>query len=445
MQTRRGSDNEKLAERPPSDGLRPRSIPLNNPDVPLSRLLPTVAQAAQAWWRNVRAVDDAAPAELIRRARSRQEYRMAWWRLVLATVPLLEAAFDRSAIAGAYPYLLPAYALVVLLIASRRRHHPAWRWLFAAGDVALLQAYAAFHLGDRDTLAAAFAYVAAANLVLLTNSLRLSRPLLWLSAGGLLAGYHWFFRDGLGDTRVSLGGVMLLLITAALASMIVNSQLRLLAESRARARLRRFVSPEVADELERRHEVLDRPVAREVTVLFVDIRGFTSGAEGMTPEASVAFLNEFFRRVTQAVFAHGGTVDKYIGDCVMVLFGAPLRQPDDATRAVRSAREIVRSVSEWNAHRATRNEPPVRIGVGLNTSLVVAGAVGTPQKLEYTVIGDGVNVASRVCSLTKEFPAVILATEATRSRATDDLPWRDLGETTLRGRKTPLRLFGLDA
>ena len=369
---------------------------------------------------------------------------MAWWRLVLAFVPLLEAAFDSRSAAGAFPYLLAAYALVVLLIASNRRHHPAWRWLFAGGDVALLQAYAAFQLGDRDPLAAAFAYVAASNLVLLTNSLRLSRTLLWTSAAGLLAGYHWFFRDGLGDIRVRLGGVMLLLITAALASMIVNSQLRLLAESRARARLRRFVSPEVADELERRHELLDHPVAREVTVLFVDIRGFTSGAEGMSPEASVAFLNEFFRRVTQAVFAHGGTVDKYIGDCVMVLFGAPLRQADDAARAVRAAREIVRSVAEWNSDRVKRHEPPVRIGVGLNTSLVVAGAVGTPQKLEYTVIGDGVNVASRVCSLTKDFPATILATEATRSRVADELPWRDLGETTLRGRKTPLRIYGLD-
>ena len=148
--------------------------------------------------------------------------------------------------------------------------------------------------------------------------------------------------------------------------------------------------------------------------------------------------------MTQAVFAHGGTVDKYIGDCVMVLFGAPLRQADDAARAVRAAREIVRSVAEWNSDRVKRHEPPVRIGVGLNTSLVVAGAVGTPQKLEYTVIGDGVNVASRVCSLTKDFPATILATEATRSRVADELPWRDLGETTLRGRKTPLRIYGLD-
>jgi adenylate cyclase len=137
-------------------------------------------------------------------------------------------------------------------------------------------------------------------------------------------------------------------------------------------------------------------------------------------------------------------VDKYIGDCVMVLFGAPLRQPDDANRAVRAALDIARSVEEWNRERALLNQPPVKIGIGLNTSLVVAGAVGTPQKLEYTVIGDGVNVASRVCALTKEKPAVILVTGATRSRVTDDLPWIDFGEITLRGRNTPLHIHGLN-
>lgn len=413
--------------------------------VPLSRLLPTLAQAFQARRRKLRTVDEAAPAELIRRARSRQEYRMAWWRLVLATVPLLEAAFDPGLAAGVFAYAIVVYALVVLLIASDRGHAAAWRWVFAAGDVALLQTYAWFHLGGRTPLEATFAYVAAANLVLLTNSLRLSRPLLWTSAAGILAGYLWFFRAGLADTRVGVGGVMLLLITASLASLIVTSQIRLLAETRARARLRRFVSSEIADELERRHELLDRPVAREVTVLFVDIRGFTPAAEKMAPEEAVAFLNQFFQRVTQAAFTHGGTVDKYIGDCVMVLFGAPLRQADDPARAVRAAQAIVRSIAEWNGQRAARGEPPVRIGIGLNTSLVVAGAVGTPQKLEYTVIGDGVNVAARVCALTKELPAPILATEATRRRVADDLPWRDFGEITLRGRDTSLRIHGLAA
>ena len=159
---------------------------------------------------------------------------------------------------------------------------------------------------------------------MLTNSLRLSLPLLWVSATGILAGYLWFFQAGMDDVRVRVGGVMLLLICLVLATMIVRGQLRLLTESRSRARLRRFVSPEIADELERRQEVFDRPTSREVTVMFVDIRGFTPNAESMSPEDSVAFLNQFFQRVTGAVFAKQGTVDKYIGDCVMALFGAPI-------------------------------------------------------------------------------------------------------------------------
>ena len=368
---------------------------------------------------------------------------MAWWRLLLAAVPVLEAALEPGLAAGVFAYVIVAYALIVLLIASNRGHAGAWRWVFATGDVALLQAYAWFHLGGRTPLEATFAYVAAANLVLLTNSLRLSRPLLWASAAGILAGYLWFFRTALDDPRIRIGGVMLILITASLASLIVTSQIRLLAETRARARLRRFVSPDVADELERRHELLDRPVSREVTVLFVDIRGFTPRAERMAPAEAVAFLNQFFQRVTRAVFEQQGTVDKYIGDCVMVLFGAPMTQPDDATRAIAAARGIVRSIAEWNVERAVRGEWPVRVGIGLNTAHVVAGAVGTPQKLEYTVIGDGVNVAARVCALAKDKPAAILLTEATRVRVTSAHAWLDFGEITLRGRDTPIRLHGL--
>jgi len=127
----------------------------------------------------------------------------------------------------------------------------------------------------------------------------------------------------------------------------------------------------------------------------------------------------------------------------MVLFGAPLRQPDDATRAVLAAQGIVRTIADWNEEKTARGEPPIKIGIGLNTSLVVAGAVGTPQKLEYTVIGDGVNVASRVCALTKEKSVPILVTEATRSRVQLDLPWVDFGDVTLRGRNTPLKVHGL--
>jgi len=195
-------------------------------------------------------------------------------------------------------------------------------------------------------LEAVFAYVAVANIVMVTNSLRLSLPLLWASAAGILCGYGWFFRDALDDMRVRVGGVMLLLIGLSLATMIVKGQLRLLLESRARARLRRFVSPEIADELERRWEIFDRPISREGTVLFVDIRGFTQTAESMAPEDSVAFLNQFFQRVTEAAFSQRGTVDKYIGDCVMVLF---------APRCANPTTPRAQSIPRWKSPAPSRN------------------------------------------------------------------------------------------
>jgi len=406
---------------------------------------PAVSKILQGWKRNLSTPGESIVAlDLIRRAQCRQEYRMAWWRLALVMVPSIEAALDRVKTDGLLEYAIIIYALVVLIIAKSRRHHAAWRWVFALGDVAFLQFYAFSHFDDRSTLEAAFAYVATANIVMLTNSLRLSLPLLWASAAGILAGYVVFFQAGMDDVRVRVGGVMLLLICLALATLIVRGQRQLLTESRGRARLRRFVSPEIADELERRNEVFDRPATREVTVMFVDIRGFTPNAESMSPEDSVAFLNQFFQRVTGAVFAQQGTVDKYIGDCVMALFGAPMRQRDDATRAVNAALDIARSIAAWNAERIARGEFPVKIGIGLNTSLVIAGAIGTPQKLEYTVIVDGVNVASRVCELTKKHPATILLTEATRTCVIGDLPWLDFGEVTLRGRNTPRKLYGLN-
>jgi adenylate cyclase len=379
----------------------------------------------------------------IRRSQARQEYRMAWWRLALAVLPALEAGLDPRIEAGTFAHGLIAYALFIPLVTRNRRHHPLWRWFFAAGDLVCLQIYAVQHLAGRTVLEAAFAYVAVANILILTNSLRLSPPLLWASAAGMMGGYYVLFERGMDDVRVRLGGAVLLLISAVLASMIVRNQLRLLAESRARARLRRFVSPEVADELEMRQLSLDSAVAREVTVLFVDIRGFTSRAEAMSPAESVDFLNQFFQRVTKAVFAHQGTVDKYIGDCVMALFGAPIDRPDDAPRAVRAALDILRGIDAWNRERTARGEFPVRIGIGLNTSRVVAGTVGTPQKLEYTVIGDGVNVAARVCALTKEHPAPILLTEATRLAVSEDMPFLDFGPVTLRGRSSAIRIFGL--
>lgn len=401
-----------------------------------------LAEVLRRWNRRRSLMLDPVLAGLIERNRARQEYRMAWWRLALALVPALEAGLDPTTPATRFTYGIVAYALSILIV-SRRHHHFLWRWGFALGDLALLQIYVLGLLQNRSPIEAAFAYAAVGNILTLTHSLRLSLPLLWCSAGGLLLGYYTLFAHALQETRVAVGGAALLLIGAVLGAMILRNQRRLLVEVRARARLRRFVSRDVADEIELGPVRLDQPEAREVTVLFVDIRGFTSLAETLTPVESVEFLNAFFQRVTQAVFAQRGAVDKYLGDGVMALFGAPVAGPDGPARAVQAALGIVRAIDAWNIERASHKLPPVKVGIGLNTAKVVVGTVGTPEKLEYTAIGDGVNIAARLCELTKLHPHPILLAESTRQQVAEPLPFDDLGLVEIRGRSAPLHLYGL--
>ncbi len=369
---------------------------------------------------------------------------MAWWRLVLSCVPALEAALDPWAKAGGFTWMIVIYSLTTVIAANVRFRPMALGWLFAFGDLILLHLHVHWNLANRPLPETAFSFVAVALIIMATNSLRLSLPLLWTSSALLLAGYLWLLAGAADNIRPLVGGFMLMLIGLALATMIVRSQTRLLAETRARARLRRFVSAEIADEMERKHLALDQPTSSEVTVLFLDIRGFSRKAETMDAVATVAFLNHFFGLVTQVIFRHRGTVDKFVGDGVMALFGAPLHQADAPARACAAALEIVEAVHGWNSKLRSQGQSAVQIGIGINTAVVVAGVLGTPQKLEYTAVGDGVNVAARLCALAgeKDTPP-ILAAASTRHAVPSPMPWIELGEVTLRGRVAPLAIYGL--
>ncbi len=399
------------------------------------------------WARSLTVRPDPVLLTLIARNQARQEFLLAWWRLALTCVPWLEDVAGTAMSPVWFEYVLMGYGLATLAATRSRRHTRLWRGLFASVDFVVLLFYTRIHLDTREPLEGVFAYVSLALVLMLINSLRLSLRVLWLNTAAILAGYLCFFHGLMHNPRVSVGAPMLILIASFLGSMIVRNQIRLLVESHSRGRLRRFLSSDVADELERRHLSFDQlaPAARQVTVLFVDIRGFTTLSERLAPEALVAFLNQFFGRITQAVFDQRGTVDKYIGDCVMALFGAPVDQPDDATRALRAALAMARSIADWNRELVARGELPLKVGIGLNTSTVVAGTVGTTHKLEYTVIGDGVNVASRVCALTKEHPYPILLTAATRALITEPHDFADLGETPIRGRDGAVRIYGVQA
>src|SRR5262249_5691049 len=149
---------------------------------------------------------------------------------------------------------------------------------------------------------------------------------------------------------------------------------------------------------------------REVTILFADLRDFTSLSERLTGTQVVAMVNEFHGRMVSALFSHGGTLDKYLGDGLMAYFGAPVASAD---RAVRCALAMQRALDALNVERTARGESALHMGIGIHTGTVVLGDIGAPQRREYTAIGDAVNVASRIQGLTKMHGVPILLSEET--------------------------------
>jgi adenylate cyclase len=213
-------------------------------------------------------------------------------------------------------------------------------------------------------------------------------------------------------------------------------------EERARIRdvMDKVVSPEVA------HELLARGVAlggelRNVSVLFADVRGFTTLAERTSPEELLEVLNSYLAAMTGAVERERGIVDKYIGDEIMAVFGAPLDVSDHAERAVAAALGMLAAVAALNTAR--RPAAPLRIGIGIATGEVVAGNVGSPDRLNYTVLGDTVNLASRLQGLTKTYGVPLLVTEETWRAAGQG--GRCLGEANVRGRDAAVRVYTVDA
>ena len=225
---------------------------------------------------------------------------------------------------------------------------------------------------------------------------------------------------------------------------------RLLTEERQRLWTKRafqqFVSPEVVEQL------MENPAAlqfggeiRNLTVLFSDIRDFTGYTERHPPQEVVQMLHEYLTRMVDQVLAQQGTLDKFIGDAVMAIFGAPIPMPDHAERACRAALGMIKELEILQARWAVEGREPFRIGIGINTGDMVVGNLGSEQFFDYTVVGDGVNVGARLESLNKEYQTTtkIIISEETYLAARDVLEVRRLGEVTVKGKTRPIVAYEL--
>jgi adenylate cyclase len=211
-------------------------------------------------------------------------------------------------------------------------------------------------------------------------------------------------------------------------------------EALTRERFQRLLSPAIAELVVSGEVAVEKGgQARETSVFFSDIRGFTTLSETRTAQEIVNMLNDYFEQMVEIIFKHEGTLDKFVGDEIMALFGSPVSHPDDAYRAVKVAVEQIHALEEWNLVRLAEGEPAIQIGIGINTGSVVAGYLGSSKALEYTVIGDVVNTASRLCSVAKA--GEIIISRSTFDLVKDFFDTQELAPTQVKGKAQALQVY----
>ncbi|TZG24124.1 adenylate/guanylate cyclase domain-containing protein [Sphingomonas montanisoli] len=242
-----------------------------------------------------------------------------------------------------------------------------------------------------------------------------------------------------GDSAASVNLTAAPLIDAneaVIGSMLVLEDIT--AEKRVRSTMARYMSKEVADQLLEAGESELTGKDQTVSILFSDVRGFTTIAETIGARGTVAMLNEYFTEMVDVIFEHGGILDKYIGDAIMALFGAPFAGPDDADNAVRTANQMLVELAALNARRAADGAKAIDIGLGISTGDVIVGNIGSIKRMEYTVIGDNVNLASRLEGANKYYGSKILFSEFTKRGLTADHLTREIDLIRVKGKDFPV-------
>jgi adenylate cyclase len=212
------------------------------------------------------------------------------------------------------------------------------------------------------------------------------------------------------------------------------------SEKRLKSTMSRYMDPSVAEKMLQAGAEILGGQSSIATVLFSDIRSFTTVTEELGPQATVSLLNEYFTIMVDCIQYEGGMLDKFIGDAIMAIFGTPIRHDDDEDRAVRAASNMLRELNEYNLRRAVEGKKPIQIGIGINTDTIVSGNIGSPRRMDYTVIGDGVNLASRLESASKQYHARLLVSEFTIKKLHGTYRTREIDRVIVQGKTQPVGL-----
>jgi adenylate cyclase len=315
-------------------------------------------------------------------------------------------------------YKQPGYEILATAIENLKngramRYAPPW-WPAAIGIALVALLYLAFHKGI-DVRATGALLAAVTALILLMQ---------WALVGRLI----------LLPVLTALAAAWTFYAAAGLAEYLRTRRER----QQAIAQFSRFTNPHVARQLVERGGI--ETGRREVTLLFSDIRGFTTLSETRKPEEVIALLNRYFSLQVDVVFRHGGSLDKFIGDCIMAIWGAPLDDPEHARRAVACALDMADTLQAFKRELGAENTD-FDVGIGLHSGPAVVGLMGSQKRLEYTAIGDTVNLASRIEGLTKDAKRRILVSRETAERCGDAFEFVSCGTFPVKGRAQPVELF----
>jgi len=244
------------------------------------------------------------------------------------------------------------------------------------------------------------------------------------------------------DDRLSVNVTVLPLVSMEekkLGSMIMIEDIS--SEKRMKSTMSRYMDPGIADQLLQAGEDILGGKSTTVTVLFSDVRSFTTITEDLGAQGTVALLNEYFTIMVDCILKEGGMLDKFIGDAIMAGFGIPIPHDDDEDRALRAAISMIRSLREWNVEREAAGLRGIDMGIGLNTDAVISGNIGSPKRMDYTLIGDGVNLAARLESACKQFFARILISEYTFKKLRGTYRMREADRVVVKGKTEPVSIY----